>query len=274
MAMEEGAFENRGIQLEWTEVPEGTGRMCEMLRKDETDLAIILTEGIVKSIAEGNAVRIVQGYIDSPLLWGIHVGAASAYQHPEDLRGKKAAVSRLGSGSHLMAYLHARELGWDPNTLAFEIVNNLDGGVNALSNGTADYFLWEHFTTKPLVDKGVFRRLGDFPTPWPCFVVAAQEEFTSQTPALVRHILEVINLYTKDFREIPSIDRTLAHRYKQEVTDIRQWLDKTRWSQCQIPNEVIEHVIDSLLDLKLISDKKPATSLLANPGTPSGGPTN
>ena len=50
LAIEEGAFEERGINLEWTEVPEGTGRMCQLLDSKETDLAIILTEGIIKSI--------------------------------------------------------------------------------------------------------------------------------------------------------------------------------------------------------------------------------
>ena len=75
LAIEEGAFEDRGIVLQWTDIPEGTGRMCKMLANGETDLAIILTEGITKSIVEGNPSKIVQEYIASPLLWGIHVAA-------------------------------------------------------------------------------------------------------------------------------------------------------------------------------------------------------
>ena len=63
LAIEEGAFEERGIQLEWTDIPEGTGKMSQMLKDGETDLAIILTEGIVKSITEGNPVKIIQEYI-------------------------------------------------------------------------------------------------------------------------------------------------------------------------------------------------------------------
>ena len=66
LALAEGAFEDRGIDLQWTDIPEGTGRMCQMLEDGETDLAIILTEGIVKSITEGNPSRIVQEYIASP----------------------------------------------------------------------------------------------------------------------------------------------------------------------------------------------------------------
>ncbi|MFT4831803.1 MAG: sulfonate transport system substrate-binding protein, partial [Psychroserpens sp.] len=100
LAIEEGAFEARGIDLQWVDIPEGTGKMCQMLQDGATDLAIILTEGIVKSIVEGNPVKIVQKYIESPLLWGIHVGAKSKYKHINDLENTKAAISRYGSGSH------------------------------------------------------------------------------------------------------------------------------------------------------------------------------
>jgi ABC-type nitrate/sulfonate/bicarbonate transport system substrate-binding protein len=66
MALEEGAFEDRGIELEWTDIPEGTGRMADMLAKGETDLAIILTEGVIKAISDGNPSMILQEYIGSP----------------------------------------------------------------------------------------------------------------------------------------------------------------------------------------------------------------
>ncbi|MEX0316198.1 MAG: ABC transporter substrate-binding protein, partial [Allomuricauda sp.] len=60
LAIEESAFEDRGIQLLWEDVPEGTGRMAKLLENGDTDMAIILTEGIVKSISQGNPTKIVQ----------------------------------------------------------------------------------------------------------------------------------------------------------------------------------------------------------------------
>ena len=255
MAIEEGTFEERGIDLQWTDIPEGTGRMCQMLENGETDLAIILTEGLVKSITEGNPSKIVQEYIASPLLWGIHVGAKSEYRSIPELKTTKAAISRFGSGSHLMAYVNAQNEGWNTQKLKFEIINNLDGAVEALTQGTADYFMWEHFTTKPLVDKGIFRRLGDCPTPWPCFVIAATDKFLKENSSVLKHILEIINLYTMEFKQIPSIDRTLANRYEQQLEDIQEWLSLTRWSQSQIDTNTLEKVQDTLIDLKLI-DKK------------------
>jgi len=253
LAIEEGAFEARGIDLQWTDIPEGTGRMCQMLENGETDLAIILTEGLVKSITEGNPAKIVQEYIASPLLWGIHVGAKSDLKVIADLKNATAAISRYGSGSHLMAYVNAQNEGWDTDNLDFEVINNLDGAVEALTTGTADYFMWEHFTTKPLVDKGTFRRLDDCPTPWPCFVIAATNKFLKENNAVLKHILEIINLYTSEFKQIPSIDRTLANRYEQQLEDIQEWLTVTRWSQTQIGSQDIEIVQSTLLNLKLIN---------------------
>jgi sulfonate transport system substrate-binding protein len=262
LAIEEGAFEARGIDLQWVDIPEGTGKMCQMLQDGATDLAIILTEGIVKSIVEGNPVKIVQKYIESPLLWGIHVGAKSKYKHINDLENTKAAISRYGSGSHLMAYVHAQNNQWDTNTLEFEIVNNLDGAVTALTNGSADYFMWEHFTTKPLVDKGTFRRLGDCPTPWPCFVIAATENFIATQKGTLGHILEVINLYTEEFKNIPSIDRNLANSYEQKLGDIQQWLAITEWSQSQMDGKIMLGVQEQLMALGLINRQVPEEVLL------------
>ena len=257
LAIEEGAFEERGIDLEWTDIPEGTGKMCQMLQNEDTDLAIILTEGLVKSITEGNPSKIIQEYIGSPLRWGIHVGAKSSYTSIDDLVGSKAAISRFGSGSHLMAYVNAQNEGWDTEKLQFEVINNLNGAIEALTEGTADYFMWEHFTTKPLVDKQIFRRLGDCPTPWPCFVIAATDRFIEENTSTLKHILETINIYTADFKRIPSIDRTLANRYEQQLEDIQEWLSLTRWSQSQISEETIKGVQETLLQLQLIQEQKP-----------------
>lgn len=255
LAIEDGYFTDRGIDLQWTDVPEGTGKMCKMLRESETDIAVVLTEGIVKDIIDGNPSKIVQTYVQSPLTWGIHVNSKSGYKTIEDLKDKTAAISRFGSGSHLMTYVNAQNEGWDTSKLQFEVVNNIEGAVEALTNNTADYFMWEHFTTKPIVDSGIFRRIGDCPTPWPCFVIAVRNELLESSSYIISHILEVINVYTREFKIIPSIDRMLANQYEQKIEDIQEWLSITRWSQQIIDRETIDNVQEALLELGKI-DKK------------------
>jgi len=252
LTIEEGAYTDEQIQLAWTDFPGGTGAMCEALRNKDIDVAIILTEGIVKDIIAGNPSKIVQTYIQSPLLWGIHVGHNSAYQTLDDIHQTSAAISRYGSGSHLMAYVNAQNNGWDTTGLKFEVIKNLEGAVTALTEGTADYFMWEHFTTKPLVDTKIFRRVGDCPTPWPCFVIAVREEIIETKRDQLSKILEVINNTTTDFKQIPSIDKTLANRYHQKIEDIRKWLQITEWSQSLIDVGTLTKIQDQLYTLDII----------------------
>jgi ABC-type nitrate/sulfonate/bicarbonate transport system substrate-binding protein len=262
MAIEENAFKERGIDLEWTDIPEGTGKMSQMLAENETDLAIILTDGMVKSIVEGNPSKIIQEYIASPLLWGIHVAAHSEFKTISDLENTKAAISRFGSGSHLMAYLLAQNEKWNLDKLQFEVIDNLDGAVTALTQKKADYFMWERFTTKPLVDNGTFRRIEDCPTPWPCFVIAATNNFIEENSNLLVHIIEVINIYTSEFKTIPSINRTLSNAYGQKLEDINDWLTMTKWSQSKLSKATLEKVQVTLLELKLITKKIPSEAIL------------
>lgn len=255
LSIENGDFEKEKIDLRWTDVPEGTGKMCQMLRDGETDIAVILTEGIVKDIVAGNPSKIVQVYVESPLIWGIHVATKSNYKVLADLENTKVAISRLGSGSQLMAYVNASNQGWETENLKFEIVNTIDGAVKALTNKTADYFMWERFMTKPLVDKGIFRRLADCPTPWPCFVIAVHEEVLKKNPTLISKTLAIINQTTLEFKDIPSIDRTLALKYHQKIEDIQEWMSLTQWSQKPLTTEMLNKVQNQLFQLKII-DKK------------------
>jgi len=252
LSIENKEFEAQNIDLQWTDVPEGTGKMCQMLRDGETDIAVILSEGIVKDIVAGNSSKIVQVYVESPLIWGIHVAANSNYKTLADVENTKVAISRLGSGSQLMAYVNANNQNWNTENLQFEIVNTIDGAVEALSNGTADYFMWERFMTKPLVDKGIFRKIADCPTPWPCFVIAVRDEILEKEPEAIQKILNTINKTTASFKTIPKIDAVLAQKYHQKIEDIQEWLSITEWSQEQLSKEMLNNIQNQLLELKII----------------------
>jgi ABC-type nitrate/sulfonate/bicarbonate transport system substrate-binding protein len=255
MAIESGDFEEQNIDLEWTDVKEGTGRMCEMLRNKEADIAVVLTEGILKDISLGNPSSIVQLYLETPLLWGIHVAANSSFQNISELENKKAAISRVGSGSQLMTYVNAKNQNWNVNNIPFKIVNSIDGAVKSLTDGESDYFMWEQFMTKPLVDSGIFRKIGICPTPWPCFVIAVRNEVLQNDADSISKILRIINNTTIEFKEIPSIDKTLAFNFNQKLEDINQWLELTDWSQKNMSEEMLNKIQNQLLELSIL-DKK------------------
>jgi len=256
LALKQGHFKEHNIDVRWKDYFGGSGQMTKALRENEIDMAVILTEGIIKDITEGNPSKIVQIFVESPLIWGIHVAQDSTYKNLSELKGQKAAISRYGSGSHLMAYVNALKLKWNTaSDLQFEVVKDLDGAVESLSRKEADYFMWEKFTTKPLVDEKIFRRLGDCPTPWPCFVIAVRDEFILNEKETLQNILKTINAITSSFKEISQIDRIISERYQQKNEDVKAWLELTEWSQKNIDPETVEAVQNQLLKLNIISEK-------------------
>jgi ABC-type nitrate/sulfonate/bicarbonate transport system substrate-binding protein len=255
IAIEKNIFSNQNIDLQWTNVPEGTGKMCQMLLEATTDIAVILTEGIFKDIINGNPSKIVQIYVESPLIWGIHVAANSNYQTIADLENKKVAISRLGSGSHLMAIVNAKNNNWDIEKIDYQTVNTIDGAVESLSNQTADYFMWEQFMTKPLVDAGIFRKIGTCPTPWSSFVIAVRKSFLEENPEIISKILELINQQTSDFKIIKNIDKKIASHFNQNPKDIQDWLSLTTWSQKNISVNQCNAIQNQLFEMNII-DKK------------------
>ncbi|WP_203258357.1 substrate-binding domain-containing protein [Hyunsoonleella ulvae] len=246
-------YKTEGINLCWHDYHGGTGAMCKALREKEIDVAVILTEGIIKDIIAGNPSKIVQTFVETPLIWGVHVAHHSKYKTTKDLKGTKAAISRYGSGSHLMAYINAEHNNWDlEKDLDFEVIKNLDGAVEGLTDGKADYFLWEKYTTKPLVDDGTFRRIDDCPSPWPCFVIAAHEDYIKNNSEDLKTILRIINTTTSEFKDIPSIDRMIANEYDQKIEDVQDWIAITEWSQELIDESTIMNVQKQLKLLDII----------------------
>tara|TARA_R110002049_G_scaffold86004_4_gene218633 strand:- start:2405 stop:3265 length:861 start_codon:yes stop_codon:yes gene_type:complete len=258
-------YTKENINLRWQDFPGGTGAMCKSLRSGEVDIAIVLTEGIIKDIAAGNPSKIVQTFVKTPLIWGIHVGAKSKFKTIEDLEHATIAISRFGSGSHLMAIVNAFNQGWNVENLKFKVIGNLQGGIDALTNGEADYFMWEHFTTKPLVDNGTFRRIDDCPTPWPCFVVAVRNEVLENNFNEVKKVLDIINTQTSDFKNIKNIDEILAKRYEQKLEDIQKWLKITEWNDGKpITKNIITRIQNKMVRFNVIEEKKNSSEFIKN----------
>ncbi len=265
IALRDKKFNEKGLNLRWKDYPGGTGQMSRALREKEIDMAVILTEGMVRDIIKGNESKIVQVFVKSPLLWGIHVAANSDYETVSDLKGTEAAISRYGSGSHLMAFVNAENLDWDlKNDLSFKVIKDLDGALEGLPKGDGDYFMWEKFMTKPHVDNGTFRLIGESPTPWPSFVIAVRNDVLENEAESVKSILEVINAVTNNFKILPNIDEMIAQRYGQKIEDVREWLSLTDWSDRQLTSKELENIQQKLLELDLIEDKIQEDNILQN----------
>jgi len=266
IAKGKGAFAAAGIDLEYSDYPGGTGAMTKALNDNTLDAAILLTEGCVKDIATGGSHKIVAVYVQSSLCWGVHTGAAQTeIQTTADLDGKVWAVSRMTSGSHLMAVVLAKQQGWDYTQLKYEIVGDLKGAQESLEGGKANGFLWEKFTTKPLVDSGVFRRVGEVPTPWPCFVIAVRNDVLEKHSAKIKDLLSVIQAACKEFKGDANTPAYVADKYGQKPEDAAEWFQTVEWNYgSPVDPLMLQMVGDTLKDLKVIENTPLSEALIAS----------
>ena len=254
MAIEDGIFSLHNIELYWNDYSGGTGDLCKALRNKKLDIAIALTEGMVKDIMQGNPSTIVQFYVNSPLQWGIHLDASSPIQNLKEWSTHEFAISRTGSGSHLMAYVLAEQESWNLDSLNFSTVVNFSGAIKAMEKNPNLIFLWEKYMTKPTVDALQLKRIGEILTPWKSFVIAVNNEVLTEIPDTIQKIQEIITTYCYKFKEnsTQSID-ILAHNFGLSINDAKNWFLHTEWNyETRLDEAEIEKVKNTLLRLKLI----------------------
>ncbi len=243
----------KGIKASWQDFKSGTGAMIKALNENELDIAMLLTEGAVKGIDNGGRYKIVSFYVDSPLIWGIHIPAKAPYQHMEEVKGKTYAISNYGSGSHLMSFVDAQIRGWRTEDLKFNTVSTLEGARKAFRDNQAEIFYWEKFTTKKYVDSGEFRRIAECPTPYACFVICVTEKALKNKEAAVYATIKEVFKAGKKLYKNPERTAIIADHYQLKEKDVEDWLSSTRWTtKFNLNKKSLKKAIKTLASLNLI----------------------
>jgi len=250
-------------EFEWREYPQGSGAMAADLKNDVLDVAVMLTEALVAEAAKGAPFKLWGAYTATPLVWGVHARADSAFA-TAGAAPSAFAVSRFGSGSHIMALVDAKTRG--AAAPSFKVVNTLDGARKALAAGEADAFMWEKFTTKHLVDSGEWARIAEVPTPWPCFSVAVKDGVDLE---LVSRILGNVRAEAEALVADPEAAVSeIASQYDQQPADVREWLSTVRWcARPQMPRSTLQLVHSTLVDAGVVpSSSASSADVVVVPG--------
>lgn len=257
LALKDGAFAKAGVPIEYSEFPEGTGAMNRALDADSLDMAMVLTEGGVADVVNQGVNRLVKIFVTSPLIWGIHVGRQSEIKKIGQIQGARYAISRYGSGSHLMAVVDAALRGWLTDAMKFVVVGTIDGANDALTRNKADVFFWERFITQPLVDQRVFRRIGQRVAPWPAFAVSASHDVLRARSKDVFAVLDVSEKYAKRLQRRKSTVQLVADTYGLKRRDAQAWFDQVRWGGgYRRPNTALSRIVESLARVGVIDSGK------------------
>lgn len=190
--------------------------------------------------------------------WAISTGA----QRPEitsvdSLKGGKIGVSRIGSGSYVMGFVLADQHGWlSGDASAAAAATSADGGSTpapyedfvvldtferlrgAVNDGRADFFMWEHFTSKRYYDSGEIRRVGDIYTPWSSWKIVASTALVTggddkkELDPRLDDLFARLDRGIRHFNENPEeAVRYISTELDYSEADAREWLKTVRFPE-------------------------------------------
>eukprot|EP00981_Chlorochromonas_danica_P008068 scaffold1962_cov180-Ochromonas_danica.AAC.3 len=268
LAVERGLLSHVGIDLEVQYVPEGTGKMIDMLLKNETDLALTVTDALIAANRQGKAVQMAGVFVTSPLVWA----AAATGTTPSISRTLpaflsqhtplKVGISRPGSGSHTMGSYLAQQYHLDPkHGLSFHVAHTFQGLRDGVNKGDFDLFLWETFTTQPYFTTEEVVRVGEVAAPWPAFSFATasgrdQEIFHDQLFPVIQQACSLFKAPLPEQQEEESV-RLIVDRMGHTEENARRWLKKVQYnpdSAMSIDHHRVKAAVQTLQEVGLFPE--------------------
>jgi hypothetical protein len=135
------------------------------------------------------------------------------------------------SGSYIMSYVLADQQNWlaggklpfDPVVL--DTFKNLRAAVN---DGPADFFMWEHFTTKRYYDNGELKNVGEIYTPWSSWKIVARDPDSLDFERLAESINEGIQHFWDNEEEAV---RYISTHLDYSAEDAREWMKTVEFAK-------------------------------------------
>lgn len=267
-----------GLSAELIPFPSGTGHMITAIRAGEIDVAIGLTEGWIAGLGKENlepadgGYRLVGTYVETPLCWAISTGTSRAeIQDVNSLKGGKIGVSRIGSGSYVMGYVLADQQGWlSSNATEGEkqepfqdtvVLNTFANLRRAVNDGEADFFMWEHFTSKKYYDSGEIRRVGEIYTPWSSWKIVASTRLIQEDKldGRVEELFGKLNEGIKYFNEhLDEAVQFISTELDYSEEDAREWLKTVKFpvDTSGVDLKVVEKTVGLLCKAGVLKEGK------------------
>ena len=250
--------------------PSGTGTMIEALKDERIDVGIGLTEAWVAGLAKCEAFssagdqsqkpfHITSEYVRSPLRWALSTGGGrNDMRNVSGLRGNKVGVSRMGSGSHIMSTVFADQHGWmSGGSPPFEVVvcGPFSELRKAVNSGEADFFMWEHFTTKHYWDRGELKRIGEIETPWNGWHIAVRG--AKPDTRVLECLLPALQKGVNDLRaQKEEALELICNTMEYSKEDARDWYKEVRFPESfgNVNEGGISAAISSLAKVGIIKE--------------------
>jgi hypothetical protein len=129
-----------------------------------------------------------------------------------------------------MAFVLAQRENWKTQDLEFKIVGNLPGALEHMNPAHPEIFLWEKFTTKPWVDSGEMKRIGEVPSPWACFVVVTSNAALKEFGEVIFQLRDLVYSEALKLKSSKSTISEISQAYELNEKDLEFWFAETNWA--------------------------------------------
>lgn len=160
-----------------------------------------------------------------------------------------------------MGFVLADQQGWLSSSTSppFEVIplQTFDKLRAAVNDSSADFFMWEHFTSKRYYDKGEIKRIGEIYTPWSSWKIVARTgiaEGDQRLEEMFEKIDKGVRYFEKNKEE--SV-RYISGKLDYSEGDAREWLKTVRFANSTkgVDVGVIQKTVDVLRKAGVLGEK-------------------
>lgn len=260
-AEEKGFWKANGLDVEWVPFTSGPA-LNQAVAAKAVSLGFAAVPTHIMAVSRGLPVVLISRIRDSDGGFYIWVRAGGPFKRPQDLKGAKIAVSRLGSTPHAYGQLVARKLGlekeirfigvggWIP-TLAMLKTKVIDGGINTISQFLELKLRGEVIDLVPVADY--------LPQPWIASGVFVRKDFINdqgeQAGKAVRAVRQAIDFIFKN--RSWAIEKMKAESGFSEPA-AGMTFDRTLYysSDDRIDTKALENITNVMIEFGIIPKEK------------------
>jgi NitT/TauT family transport system substrate-binding protein len=253
IAQEAGLFAKYGLDFELKFIASSSMVTAAML-SGEAEVGLVGSVGIVQAVTKGATDLVFIGGMKNVLTHSILAGPE--IKRPEDLKGKRVGISRLGSNTHYFAAQVLRRFGLDPTRdVTFIQTGGEPETLAALVGGSIDAATLTAPTDARAVARGFHHVIygPDLKIPYLATAFVTRRSVLAQRPQVIGQFLRAMAeaakmLHTdKDFtlkvlaRQLKLEDREVLERaYDAEIKALERRLEIKREALAPVLDEVAQ----------------------------------
>ena len=186
-----GIFAKHGLDLEIAGFG-GDAKLQQAMAADAVDIGLGSGPGLA-FIVKGAPVKAIAAMAGPPLLFAVVVRADGTVKSVDDLKGRRVAISTVGSATNWLMNEVSRQHGWDYDGFVQVPIGENSTRIAALKSGAVDACVVEIGTALNFADRGdghILMRFGDVAKDFIMHVIFATNKAIVQKPDALKAFLK------------------------------------------------------------------------------------